>query len=281
MEHPSSTYIFTLDDQVDDDLTWQHLESMGWQPLYATEDDNGFQQIVAKAKDLSSCPELSVSRFKGVISIQPFELPPIDWEEQWSNHSQYYCDGSLHCELSHFGPSDGSPLFLEPGPGFGDLSHPTTRLVLRMMAPYIKGNVVADVGCGSGILSLAAARWGASKVWAVDICPEAIKHTQANAEKNCLQGTIACIAASQEGSSLPELKKADKLVVVMNMIASEQQEALTALPQLISHAGAKWVTSGILAEQKDAYLEACALRGWHVQEIIEEEGWLGFLFKSL
>lgn len=273
------TYIFCLEDHADADLAWQQLETLGWQPLYATEDDNGSQQIVTKASDPSSCPSLSISSYSGVVAIQPYELPPIDWQEQWSCHSQFYRDGLLYCDLALFGPSDREPLILEPGPGFGDLSHPTTRLVLRMMASHVQGNVVVDVGCGSGILSLAAARWGASHVWAIDICPEAITHTKTNAEKNNLQDIIVCIDSSTT-ATLPELSKDDNLIIVMNMIASEQQDALASLPQLLVQPNTQWIVSGILAEQQAAYLEACAAHGWLPQEIVEEDGWLGIHFKS-
>lgn len=274
------TYIFTLEDHVDADQAWQELESLDWQPLYATEDDQGCQQIVVQARDPLPCPSLSLFHYPGVSSIQPFDLPPIDWEAQWSSNSQYYRDGLLHCDLSLFGPAGHEPLLLEPGPGFGDLSHPTTRLVLRMMALHVQGNIVIDIGCGSGILSLAAARWGGSQVWAIDISSEAITHAQANAERNGLQETIAFIDSSDGENCLPKLEKTDQVVVVMNMIASEQQDALAGLPLLLSQAGVHWITSGILAEQQDDYLEACAGRGWLVQEIVEEDGWLGMHFVS-
>ncbi len=80
-------------------------------------------------------------------------------------------------------------LLLKPGPGFGDLSHPTTSLMLKLMKlnlASMQAGAVLDVGSGSGILALAASLLGSGDVAGIDIDREANRHARKNARLNCL-----------------------------------------------------------------------------------------------
>jgi len=94
----------------------------------------------------------------------------IDWKEQWALFAPGFREGRAHLLLE-----DGEEIALQTGPGFGDASHPTTNLMLKEMAGsgIVKGKVVFDIGCGSGILSVADGRLGAKEVFATDIDSEA------------------------------------------------------------------------------------------------------------
>src|SRR5882724_9121804 len=105
-------------------------------------------------------------------------LSEIDWEQQWAQFSPGFRDGRAHIRLG------SATLQLKAGAGFGDFSHPTTRLVLDLMAPLVKDKIVFDIGCGSGILSIAALLLGAKQAYGIDIEEEAIKHSQENAAVN-------------------------------------------------------------------------------------------------
>lgn len=191
----------------------------------------------------------------------------IDWRSQWELHSPYYRDGLLYVNLQEFGGPDRL-LKLEPGPGFGDLSHPTTRLTLKLLLKYVKDQVVLDVGCGSGILALAASAAGAKAVYGLDIDKEALEHARANAVLNKLEVRWL----------LPEQMEPlqGELIAAMNMIRSEQAVAWKSLRPV--HPMIKtWITSGVLSEEKKIYLNEAASRGWKVGTVIEEEGWLACL----
>ena len=82
----------------------------------------------------------------------------VNWEEQWALFAESSFDGKAHIDLSQFGGA--STLLLLPGPGFGDLSHPTTYLMLKMMQNRVQNLPVLDIGTGSGILALAALSLG-------------------------------------------------------------------------------------------------------------------------
>lgn len=193
----------------------------------------------------------------------------IDWRSQWELHSRYYRNGFLYINLQEFGGPD-RVLKLEPGPGFGDLSHPTTRLSLKLLLAHVQNQVVLDVGCGSGILALAAAASGAKKVYGLDIEDEALAHAKTNSALNSLN--IHWLKPEQMISLKTEA------IAAMNMIRSEQAvawESLRPLHPMIT----TWITSGVLSEEKETYLKESALRGWKVITMIEEDGWMAFVSK--
>lgn len=146
---------------------------------------------------------------------------------------------------------------MQPGPGFGNLSHPTTRLMLQMMPREIDTPVI-DVGCGSGVLSLAAKLSGAPSVIGVDIDEGAIIHAQENAKLNALDCQF-----TKQLSQVPK-----NPLILMNMISSEQKLAWAALPRI---EGYILILSGIPKE------EVAPLP--HYGEVVEKnelEGWLAF-----
>src|SRR5262245_11197679 len=156
----------------------------------------------------------------------------IDWEQQWALHGHNFSNGLVHIDFE----AHGTKIVLQPGAGFGDFSHPTTRLVLKMMAPYVSGNDVLDVGSGSGILSIAALGLGARRAFGSQIDKDAI----APAKKNCtLNGFAGCCHFSlPEEAALPKTP-----VLLMNMIRTEQKMAWEVLKTPTVEAA---FTSGIL-----------------------------------
>lgn len=271
-----SLFIFQVDPKVDLDLVWQVLEDQGCRLLYS-EEEEGQQRILGhmpegkSAEDiLNICPEL--------IGIAEGVLPSIDWEQQWALHAPNYHDGILSIDLMEIAPLLStapwpSKILLQPGEGFGNLTHPTTRLVLNLMSTYVPGQDVLDIGSGSGILSLAAVAWGANSVCGVDIDLEAIKHAHANSQLNKMENKIVFC--------LPDeltIKRSARYVILMNMIQSEQKQAWSSLQSL--NVNVKTViTSGILQEERSSYLALTGGWGWTLLDEKEEEGWLAFCFQ--
>ncbi len=190
----------------------------------------------------------------------------IDWHEEWAKHAHGFHDGLAHIDFKELNIGSGS-IVLAPGPGFGDLSHPTTRLVLNLMSKHVAGMSVLDIGCGSGILSLAAATFGAKSVFGLDIDDEAISHAIHNAALNGL--TAVC----QFGKSA----KKPRQIILMNMIRSEQKAAYSSLPEKFRTFDFAF-TSGILKEERQKYLTQTAAWGWKCIAEKQLKGWLGFCF---
>lgn len=217
-----------------------------------------------------------LKKVKCFLSFEAYELKnEIDWEEQWATHSPYFKDGLFQIDLSTFLPNHPSPILLKllPGPGFGDLSHPTTRITLSMMAPYVSGKNIIDIGCGSGILTLAALKLSAQSAIGIDIDKEALSHAEKNALLNGLEENCTFFTPEKFNSN-PE----NHTVILMNMIRSQQNEAWASLPQLHGYPMICF-TSGILVSERDDYIQECTQKGWELVAECQEEEWLGFQWK--
>ena len=137
---------------------------------------------------------------------------------------------------------------LDPGLAFGTGTHPTTRMCLRWIAQRnLGGQRVLDYGCGSGILAIGAAKFGASEIVAVDIDPAAVESTHINAANNHV--------TLQAG--LPDLAQGSFNVVLANILATPLK---VLAPLLCSHvaAGGQLVLAGILERQAEELQEAYA-----------------------
>ena len=151
---------------------------------------------------------------------------------------------------------------LDPGLAFGTGTHPTTRMCLRWIASHAVPMRVLDYGCGSGILAIGAAKYGAQEVLAVDIDNAAIQSTQLNAEAN----HVALVAG------LPDKAVGTFGLVVANILATPLK---VLAPLLCAHVapGGHLVLAGILERQADeliaAYAPYCQLS---VSDA--EDGWI-------
>lgn len=265
-------YAIKLKKGTDPDDAWERLALFGAEVFSSTEEADGSAELLTFFP--GSLSELADS-FPFIAEAAERQYEGIDWELQWQEHGASYADGHVHMDLASYGAPAGTPLLrLKPGPGFGDLSHPTTRLALRMLVEESpKGKTVIDVGSGSGVLSIAAAALGASHVCAIEIDHEALLHAEANAELNEMQERIRF--CRPETFSLPEDDR--PLLVVMNMISSEQEAAWNSL-QLLHSKPLTLICSGVRAEERENYHALASAQGWREVKEMGEEGWLSFLF---
>jgi len=155
---------------------------------------------------------------------------------------------------------------LDPGLAFGTGTHPTTRMCLRWIACHADlapgWDRVLDYGCGSGILAIGAALFGARNIDAVDIDPAAVTSSHANADTNKV--TLAV--------GLPDMAKGSYPLVLANILATPLK---LLAPLLCNHlaAGGHLVLAGILERQADD-LKA-AYEPWLKLEVSDsEEGWI-------
>jgi ribosomal protein L11 methyltransferase len=157
-------------------------------------------------------------------------------------------------------------LILDPGLAFGTGTHATTALCLEWLdSAAMTAQDVLDYGCGSGILAIAAARLGATGVWAVDHDPQALTATRENAARNHVEGRIrACPPAA-----LPDIRFD---VILANILA----RPLTELEPLFARRlkpGGRLVLSGILESQEDDLKRAYAA-AFDFGASARREGWL-------
>lgn len=209
----------------------------------------------------------------------PFEekLTEIDWNSQWSAFAGGdEKDGFFEVNFKEMGLDSEGSLKLKAGPGFGDLSHATTRLMLKMMATHCEGARCIDIGSGSGILSVAAALFGAKEVFACDIDPGAVQHTKECVSLNHLEEKVKVFLPAALWESL---ELSENPLILINMIEKEQREAMP-VPFLDKFKSLTVISSGIITSDKDSYLKWMQTLGFSVMDSLEEEGWSAFLFKK-
>lgn len=205
-------------------------------------------------------------------------MQELDWQEQWKHHAPGYDqDEQLALiDLSLWTTDCQEKIVkLKAGPGFGDLSHPTTRLVLGFMGGRVRGSSLVDIGCGSGVLGICGLAMGAAFVYAVDVDPEALAHTKENIALNRKQMECAvCLS-----KNMPPLPQGARWTFLFNMIRTEQQAAWNSLPSLHS-LSADIFASGILVEDRQTYLALTKTWGWKQVQEKQEGEWLGFHFRQ-
>ncbi len=153
------------------------------------------------------------------------------------------------------------PVVIDPGRAFGTGAHPTTRLCLELLQE-LKPASLLDLGCGSGVLAIAAAKLGFAPITALDNDPEAIEATLANAEANGVSFDVAL--ADVLAATLPPTK-----LVVCNI-------SLQALEELVPRLECETlVASGFLASEQPT------LTGFEIVERCEQQEWAALLARSV
>ena len=206
------------------------------------EADSDTENIVVKLTQLMA-PE----------AIPPYRIEAVedkDWVREWMDNFHPMCFGKQLwiCPSWHEPPNPNAiNILLDPGLAFGTGTHPTTALCLNWLdRAQVKDKVVIDYGCGSGILAIAAALLGAKQVIGVDIDPQALEATQANAERN------GVVIETFLPADCPDIT-AD--LVIANILAGPLQ---TLAPTLIalSKPRSDIILSGILESQASSVSDA-------------------------
>lgn len=167
-------------------------------------------------------------------------------------------------------------LHIEPGLAFGTGSHPTTKLCLETLEKYIDENsTVLDIGCGSGILSIASLLLGAKSAFGVDIDSLAVKTAMANAEEN---GFDESKFKAVKGN-LSDKVNGKYSVIVANIVADIIMEFNKEVGKFLEDDGV-YITGGIIESREDEVLLSFAQNGFEVKERFEEKGWLVFVVKK-
>jgi ribosomal protein L11 methyltransferase len=177
-----------------------------------------------------------------------------DWQDRWRQFHKPLRVGSLWIGPPWERPDEGAiAVVIDPGRAFGTGGHPTTRLCLALLEAEERGSVL-DVGCGSGVLSIAAAKLGFAPVRGLDFDPQAVEATERNAVDNGVSVDVR-LADLREGD-LPDAE------LVLANIAADAVVALAAglhAPRVI--------TSGYLVSDDPA------LRGYRRERRLQDGGW--------
>lgn len=168
-------------------------------------------------------------------------------------------------------------LHIEPGLAFGTGSHPTTRLCLETLENYVgEKSTVLDIGCGSGILSIACLLLGAKSAAGVDIDSLAVKTAKENGAENGFSEPRFCVFQG----NLSDCVNGKYNIIVANIVADIIMELNKEAGSLLADGGV-YITGGIIDARGDEVLCSFSQNGFEVIERKEEKGWLVFVCKKI
>ena len=204
---------------------------------------------------------------RGDASVTPVAT---DWDERWKEFHQPVIIGGLWVgppwQLDT-APADFKPVVIVPAQGFGTGAHPTTQLVLALLQEQPRASIL-DVGCGSGVLSVAAAVLGFGPIVAFDNDPVAVESARDNFERNDVHGVeLRVLDALQE-----ELPRAD--IVLANVLL----EPLVRLAPRMT--APRLILSGLLRSQADECVAAYQQAGYVLRERRDRDGWVALVLED-
>ncbi len=211
------------------------------------------------------------------FSLQTVRLKESDWANAWKDH---YHPFTLSSRLAvcptweTYAPLPGQKVIrLDPGMAFGTGTHETTRLCLSLMELFLKPeHRVLDIGCGSGILSVAAALMGAKEVIGVDIDAVAVRTARENAAENAVHATFI------EGDLNAGLLGPFELICA-NIVADVIIRLSPAIPKLLAPGGV-CILSGIVTERYPEVLKALLAANLMPGVTRETAGWIAVACKT-
>ncbi len=254
--------------------------------VFLTEEPQNLEQLLKSERELLKSRGLSdeeLGSWEHVISNKPNEDWSKKWKEKWDITRVTDKIVIVPDWLSYEDKEGEVVIRLEPGCAFGTGTHQTTQLCMKALEKYMKkGDKVADIGMGSGILSICAKKFGALYVHGCDIDEDVIDVAKENAVKNGV--TLLSEPNSGEGVFF-ELNTADKIqenfdFVCANILHNVLAEIMGDLKNIME-SGAIMSLSGILDEKKPVVLEAIKRENLEIIEEIHQDQWTSFVVRKV
>ncbi|MDQ3697016.1 MAG: 50S ribosomal protein L11 methyltransferase, partial [Gemmatimonadota bacterium] len=204
----------------------------------------------------------AVARAGGRAMLERTALGEVDWSGQWAPRVKAHRVGRVAIAPPWLAADVADAehvVIVEPAMAFGTGEHPTTRGVVWLMQAVVRpGDAVADLGAGSAVLSIVAAKLGATRVFAIEMDGDAIGNAEENVRRNDVAERIRVLHG--EASTLLQLV-APVRVILANIISTVLVELLPSMRGALAPDGCA-IVSGILQEERAAFLEALARRRW-------------------
>lgn len=222
--------------------------------------------------------------------IQPIPAPKFkiiheaNWMEGWKEHFQPIPIGSRLAVLPPWADNpypERLAILIDPGMAFGTGAHPSTQICLELLENHISPGIsMLDIGCGSGILSIAGIKLGASEAFGVDIDPKAVQAAEENSAINQLGDQVKFDLGSVETLLKQESSIAQTPLITANMIAPILQRLFDeGLDKLIPEGGTL-ILSGILEEEENKIIQTIQAKGLEITERKIISDWVGLALRK-
>ncbi len=209
----------------------------------------------------------------GALTIETADVADEDWSNNWKQYYKPFRIGErlvVKPSWEPYAPDAGDVVVeLDPGMAFGTGTHETTFMCMELLQKHLRaGESVMDVGTGSGILAIAAAKLGASRVLAVDIDPDAVRVAKENIEKNAVSATVRAVLGDLvKGEAMPcDLAVANIVADAICMLAGPLTRHLKT--------GGLLICSGIIREREADVLAAAQAAGYTVANRLTKGEWV-------
>lgn len=258
-------------------LTWdfadinvlEHKGEVAVVKAYFSEEDNIEEVLKYINEKMEELKELGIDT--GVAKVESEKMYEEDWANNWK---KYYKPTKIGDRIvvkpiweEYEAKGDELVLELDPGMAFGTGTHETTRMCIQALDKYVKeDSTVFDVGCGSGILAIAAAKLGAKMAVGVDLDPVAVESAKENVGFNNLDNIQILYG------NLVEVIDGKADIVVANIIA-EVICILTEDVKRVLKEDGYFITSGIIHDRVDMVTNKLQEVGFEVVEINKDGEW--------
>ncbi|OPJ55607.1 50S ribosomal protein L11 methyltransferase [Alkalithermobacter paradoxus] len=267
------------------DTDWDYIEeevfNTGYEgsiiKAYLSEEKNVIAEVEMIREKIKLLPSYGLDIGEGSVEIT--QVDEEDWANAWK---QYYKPTKVSNKIvikptweEYINKDDEMVIELDPGMAFGTGTHETTRMCIEELENQVdESKVVFDIGCGSGILSIAAAKLGASKVIGVDLDPVAVKVSKENVKVNEVENIVDV----RHGNLMDVItEKAD--VIVANIIADIIIILSDEIANFLVDKGI-FISSGIILSKIEDVKAALEKNGFEVLDVKTMGEWAAIVSRK-
>ena len=274
-------------DYVDEDLM-ERMKGVARVKFYVTDDAHGREKLSRITGGLPALRERCGGEL-GTLAVRTAGLREEDWANNWKQYYKPLTVGERLYIVPEWEkgeaaiPEGRTALYLNPGLIFGTGTHASTQLCLGGVEEFVKdGDRVLDLGCGSGILSIAALCLGAERAFGVDIDPKAVGVAYENAEMNGIGRDIYTVRAGNvlsDKALCAQLAEQKWNLVLANIVADVIIPLSAKAGDFLTEDGV-FLCSGIIDTRADEVQAALEKNGLHVFDRREQNGWVALASKK-
>lgn len=272
----------------DPHLARQHILNGDWDLYELSPDFIDREFIVVKAyfpeeRDISSQVMAGLKTVEGTFGVDCHciieDVNEEDWANCWKDYYHLIRVGKrlvIKPSWEEYEPEEREIIIeMDPGMAFGTGTHTTTRFCLELLEKYIQGGErVVDVGTGSGILAIAAAKLGAARVTAVEIDDTAVRVARENIIRNQVRDQVKVLNAD-----FMEVDEEETDIVVANLTAELIREIIIKVRSMVRKNG-RFFASGIIANKLPMVQEVLENNGLVLEEVVQDEDWLAIVARK-
>jgi ribosomal protein L11 methyltransferase len=268
----------------------KYINQDGWKPESVSPDFLNHEFVVVKAyfpvdkdvmAELAQYVEAVETNFQVRCKVFVDEVRNEDWEENWKKYYHAFKVGErlvVKPSWEEYAAQAGEVVIdIDPGMAFGTGIHASTRFCLKFIDQYVRGGEsLIDAGCGSGILSIGAAKLGAQQVFAMDIDELAVRIARENISLNGMDDMIQVEA----GNIVEAIRGRQADMILANITAEVVVELIPEAAKVLIPGGYLF-GSGIVDSRWPGVKQALEVNGFVIEEVLQDVDWIGVAARKL